>query len=143
MRLLTRDTRYSVRALTALADHKQSQPETVATVDMLAGSEHIPRNYLRKLLQILARNGILESYKGKHGGFALRKNPEEITLADIIAIFQGTVDNMDCYTKGHICQRSGLCVLRKKMAGINNLVKREFKKITIASLLKEKAGEKP
>jgi Rrf2 family protein len=143
MRLLTRDTRYSVRALTALADYMQERPDAVVTVDMLATTERIPRNYLRKLLQVLARNGILESHKGKHGGFTLRQKPEEITLADVIAIFQGTVDNMDCYTKGHICQRSGLCALRKKMAGINNLVKREFKKITIASLQKEKAREKP
>lgn len=143
MKLLTRETRYSIRALAALADYEQEQPQAVATVDMLAMTERIPRNYLRKLLQVLARNGILESQKGKHGGFTLRKKPEDITLADIVTIFQGTVDNMDCYTKGHICQRSGLCALRKKMAGIHRVVKREFKKITIASLLKEKAGNKP
>ena len=135
MRLLNKDTRYSVRALAFMAGRSAADPKKLVSVDMLAREEKMPRNYLRKLLQILAREKLLRSHKGKKGGFSFLRNPEDITMADIIAIFQGEIEEVDCFVEGHLCGRNRLCVLRSAMMDIHQLVKKEFSKITIASLI--------
>jgi Rrf2 family iron-sulfur cluster assembly transcriptional regulator len=137
MKLLTKDTRYALRAVAFMARESTSVRPRF-TVDQIATAEHIPRLYLRKLLQVLARHRILDSHKGKQGGFSLLQLPQRITMADIVTIFQGELDSVDCHIGNHVCQNSELCILSNKMRNIYRNVEKEFSKITIASLLRKK-----
>ncbi|HLD82875.1 MAG TPA: Rrf2 family transcriptional regulator [Candidatus Omnitrophota bacterium] len=131
MKLITRETDYAVRALAYIAGQKKE----VVPVSELVKELTIPRAFLRKLLQILNRKGILKSYKGNGGGFALAKRAREIFLVDLIKIFQGPLQVSECLFKRDICPDISTCLLKNKLGRIERRVVSELKSINLASLL--------
>lgn len=134
MRFVTRDTDYALRALIFMANALAQKKKKVVSVEDIVRSEKLPRVFLRRILQRLAEKKILLSYKGKAGGFSFLARPLDISLADIIRIFQGDIDLTNCILKGRPCPKRGLCGLRKKMKAVNSIVIKELEKITISSL---------
>ena len=130
MRFITRDTDYGLRALIYMAKLKGK----TASVDEIAEKGRLPKVFLRRILQKLAEKKILNSYKGKTGGFSLLSGPESIRVTDVIQAFQGDIDLTNCLLKGRPCPNRSLCRLRKNIKGINKLVIRELNRITIESL---------
>lgn len=133
MKLLNRDTDYAVKALLYITQknpNRISVPELVKELD-------IPRPFLRKILQILNRKGVLDSFKGKGGGFILAVPPEKLLLTRLIDIFQSPVKLTECVIKQKICSDIGTCPLKKRIDAIEQHVVSELKSITVASLLKE------
>lgn len=132
MKLITRDTDYALRAICSMVKSK----EKIVSVSQLVKELKIPRPFLRKILQILNKKGVLNSYKGKGGGFLLAKPAHKIFLVDLIEIFQGTLRLNECFFKKMVCPNIDTCSLREKIRGIERYVVKELKSITIASLLK-------
>ena len=131
MRLMTRNTDYAVRALSYIARQK----EKVVPVSQLAEKLKAPRPFLRKILQILNKKGVLISYRGQGGGFALAKKPREIFLTDLIEILQGgPIKLNECLFKKMFCPDIKNCGLKKKIDVIERYVVARLKSITIASL---------
>jgi Rrf2 family protein len=133
-KIITRDTDYAVRALIFLTQRKKE----IVSVSELVRNLKIPRPFLRKILRILNKEGLLKSYKGRGGGFILAFAPDKILLADVIEIFQGPVKLNECIFKKIICPNKNICRLKKKIDAIERYVVSELKSITIASLLKRK-----
>jgi len=131
MKLITRDTDYAVRALCFMARLKSE----IVPVSQLVRELKMPRPFLRKLLQILNRRGILESTKGQGGGFSLALLADKIFLVDLMRIFQGPLKLNECFFKKARCRNLRTCPLRKKIVSLESLVIKELKSITIASLL--------
>ncbi len=131
MNLINRDTDYAVRALRYLAQHKDG----AVSVARMAPELEVPRPYLRRILQELARQGILESYRGRRGGFRLHRSPEEISLADVIELFQGKLDFPPCVVHGQLCRNSPTCPVRQTIKECEDLVLRRLRHTTLASLL--------
>jgi Rrf2 family protein len=133
MKLINRDTDYAVKALLYITKKK---PERIS-VSELVNVLDIPKPFLRKTLQTLNREGVLNSSKGKGGGFVLALRPEEIFLTRLIDIFQNPVKLTDCTFKEKICSDAGTCPLKKRINTIEQRVISELESITIESLLKE------
>ena len=133
MKLITRDTDYALRALCFIARNKGELSSTVE----LAGHLDVPRPFLRKILQVLSRKGVLKSYKGNSGGFILSKDPSRVFLTDLIKIFQGPFILNECSLKKHPCPNIKKCLLRKKITKIEDYVLKELKGISVACLLKK------
>lgn len=134
MKLLSRNTDYAIRALCYIA---QQEKERVSAADLVKALK-IPRPFLRKILQVLNKKGILESHKGVGGGFVLLKRPEKIYLIDLIEAFQGPFKLNECFFKKEICPNRKICCLKKKIDSIEGKVYAELKGITIESMLKGK-----
>jgi len=132
VKLITRDTDYALRAICFIVKQKNK----IVAVGELVKELKIPRPFLRKILQVLNKKGILVSYKGKGGGFSLAKPAEKIYLSDLMRIFQGRFQLNECLFKKVLCPNIRKCPLRKKMDKIEGYVIRELKPITIASLLR-------
>jgi len=133
MKLINRDTDYAVKALlyiTQLSPKRMSVSELVNALD-------IPRPFLRKILQILSREGVLNSSRGKGGGFVLAVPPEEILLTQLIDIFQNPVKLSECIFREKICSDIGSCPLKNRIDSLERHVISELESITIESLLKE------
>ncbi|MFZ5800974.1 MAG: RrF2 family transcriptional regulator [Candidatus Omnitrophota bacterium] len=130
---MTRNTDYAVRALRFIARNK----DRIISVTELVKELKMPRPFLRKILQILNKKGILESYKGQGGGFILAIPAHKIFLVDLIEILQGPLKLNECIFKKKLCPDRDICGLRKAIDGIEKKVIRELKSITVASLLKE------
>jgi len=133
MKLITRDTDYAIRSICYIAKQK----DKIVPVSSLAMDLKIPKPFLRKILQILQAKGILESYKGKHGGFKLELPLNKIFLVDLIRIFKGSFKLNECIFKKKTCPNIITCVLKKKLGSIEKYVFLKLKSITIASLLRE------
>ena len=91
--IYSRSSEYAFRALTHLA----TQPAGgYSMVKDIAKTEEIPTHFLAKILQQLARKGLLRSSKGPSGGFALRRPARELTLLDIVDALEGTASYQQC-----------------------------------------------
>lgn len=77
--LFTRASEYALLALIYICDKEKPQD-----VETMAAELDISRSFLAKILQVLAKDGLLKSYKGARGGFALSKKPENYTLKEIV-----------------------------------------------------------
>lgn len=132
MKLITRDTDYALRALCFMVRYKKA----ITSVSTLVKELKIPRPFLRKILQVLNKKGILKSYKGGGGGFILGLTPSKIFLVDLIEIFQGPLKLNECFFKKLSCPNMKTCALRKKIDTIERYVVSKLKSITIASLIR-------
>ena len=81
--LLTKASEYALLSLVMMS--RQEKPEDVDTLSKRLG---ISRSFLAKILQALAREKILISYKGAKGGFALNKPPSEISMKHVIEVVE-------------------------------------------------------
>ncbi|MCK5580459.1 MAG: Rrf2 family transcriptional regulator [Candidatus Omnitrophica bacterium] len=131
MKLITRDTDYAIRALMYIA----SAGDGVVSVAEIEKKLGLPRPFLRKILQVLQKQGVLRSIKGNRGGFLLAVPAKKIILADLIEIFQGKITFTECFLKKKECPDTRKCSVRKKIKNIEKTVVSELKQITIASLL--------
>ncbi len=90
--MLSNSCRYGIRAVIYLADQPGSAGKT--GIKQISRDLNLPMPFLAKILQQLAKQKILSSSKGPHGGFSLLKDPKKITLLDIV----NTIDGKDVFT---------------------------------------------
>lgn len=130
MKLINRDTDNAIRAINYIA-HSRNR---IVSVSEIAKKLRIPRPFLRKILQILQKKGMLKSYEGRGGGFRLAVSADKIFVVDLIKIFHGPVKLSDCIFKKRICPDIKHCILKSKIEHIEHIVMKELKALTIASL---------
>jgi Rrf2 family protein len=75
----------------------------------IAESQHIPLNYLAKIMRRLVNKGLVRSVVGPEGGYALRKSPSEINLKEIYEAIEGEFRMIDCMDKDAICALFETC----------------------------------
>lgn len=90
--MLSNKARYGARALFALA---QAAPGSLS-IACLAERTSAPRKFLEAILLELNRGGLLESRRGRTGGYALARPAGEISLADIIRVIEGPLALAPC-----------------------------------------------
>ena len=78
---------YACRAMTQLA--KRYERGLVSSIDQVAEAEEIPAKYLAQILSDLRQGGLVESRRGKQGGYLLSKEPGAISLLDIVSVVEG------------------------------------------------------
>lgn len=131
MKLITRDTDYSIRALCYIAPRKR-----IIAVSELVKALRIPRPFLRKILQTLNKEGLLISSKGQGGGFRITSSADKIRILELIEIFQGKLTLNECFFRKMICPNKSKCRMKKKLDAIEKYVINELKSITLKELLK-------
>ncbi len=89
---LSRKSEYAILAMISLA---RNYGQKLMTIQNLADENEIPRKFLEQILIDLKRQKLVRSIRGPHGGYLLAKNPEEITLARIIRLFEGPLASVD------------------------------------------------
>ena len=137
MKLLTKDTDYAVRAIVNLARNTEGYRSS----RKIALEEGIPLQFLRRILQKLTKEGLVVSREGVHGGVRLNAQPGDIRVSDIIKIFQGDIELSECMFRKRLCSQRATCVLRARIKTIEQMVTREFEKVTIATLVKDIGGQ--
>ncbi|MBN1406072.1 MAG: Rrf2 family transcriptional regulator [Candidatus Omnitrophica bacterium] len=131
MKLITRNVDYCIRSLVYMAACKKD----IVCAEEMARHLNMPRPFLRKILQVLHKKGMLKAYKGKNGGFKLAVNPKKIFLLDLITAFHGPIKVVEHLFKKKCCPFTECCIVKKKMDKIEKYVISELKDITIYSLV--------
>jgi len=132
MRLIKRNTDYAIQALTCISSSRGK----IISVDYLVGELKMPRPFLRKIMQMLNKEGIVKSFKGKGGGFKLVVSPEDVSVYDMMTIFQGPFKLNEHILKRKVCPNVNICKLKKKLDVIEKKLKGDLQKIRISDLKK-------
>ena len=100
--MLSSSCKYGIRAVIYIA----SQPETnnKTGIKQISKDLGLPTPFLAKILQQLARQKILNSLKGPHGGFSLQRDPGKITLLDIVSSIDGGALFTNCIIHDCTCK---------------------------------------
>lgn len=133
MKLLTKHTDYAIRALIELSKNR----DKFLSAQQIAEQQGIPYQFLRRILQGLIKNKIVIAKEGSGGGFKIDKDPNSVSIVDIITIFQGNIQLSDCMFRNKVCDNRSTCVLRKQINRVEKLVDKEFKAISIGRLLRD------
>jgi Rrf2 family protein len=103
---LTRAADYAVRVMVHLAT---LPPEKRAFLPDLAMSTAAPESFLSKVMQALARGGLITSRRGKAGGFAILERGREATMREVIEAIDGPICLNVCLNGGRDCERKSWC----------------------------------
>ncbi|MFN6946389.1 MAG: RrF2 family transcriptional regulator [Cytophagaceae bacterium] len=136
--MLSKKTKYAIKALIKLAKEYQNGPILIGDI---AETEKIPKKFLEAILLELRNAGILNSKKGKGGGYYLIKNPEDVNLANVIRLFDGPIALLPCvsykyYERCEECVDEETCGIRNVMSEVREETVRVLKNNSLADIIK-------
>jgi Rrf2 family protein len=122
--------RYATRIMVLLA----SRPgQSSMTKFQIADAEAVTPAYVQQLLMALRLAGLVESHRGRDGGFSLARPPEAITVSEVLRAVEGEVMPAPCRSSGH-CERIATCPTRPLWQEAADLLNGLFGGTTIADL---------
>ena len=128
---LSRLTDYGVVVMSQMAQNISA----MKTAPELAASTGVPTPTVSKLLKLLVRGGLVESRRGVNGGYALTKNIDDITAADIIEALEGPVALTACVDGSEAdCGVESLCPMRGGWEKVNRAIRAALEEVTLAEL---------
>jgi Rrf2 family protein len=115
--MLTQRSRYALRALIFLAQTGSVAP---VPISLIAADQKLPRKFLEIILVDLKNGGLVESYRGKFGGYRLSRAPQKISFGEIIRLIEGPLALVPCvsltaYKRCADCFEESTCVIRRAM----------------------------
>ncbi len=131
--IYSRSSEYAIRAFVNLA---QVPDGKYAMVKQIAAEEEIPSHFLAKILQQLARKGLLRSSKGPTGGFSLRVSADDIRLVDIVEALDGLGEYEKCASGLAECSDDMPCALHDSWKVLRSRIMDYLGRNTIADLAK-------
>jgi Rrf2 family protein len=143
--MLSKRSKYAIKALLALAEHERGEPVRIAD---LALEEQIPPKFLELILLGLKNQGILRSRKGKGGGYLLARDPADIYLGQIVRMFDGPLAPVPCasqtaYVACADCPDEAVCGVHLAMKAVRDATAKVLDGTSIASLRRQMAGAAP
>ncbi len=130
--MLGRTALHTIKALTALARASDGEFAGAAS---LAHSVGAPGNYLGKLLQSLARAGLVEGRKGLNGGFRLARPAEQISLYDIVEPIEHVSKWDGCFMTHKTCDRRRPCPVHQRWATVREAYTRFLQETSVRDLM--------
>ncbi len=102
--MFSNTAKYAMRAVIYMAMHQGDNDPAKIGIKKMAEDLDMPVYFLGKIMQTLAKNKILNSYKGPNGGFTFNVDPDELSLLDIVKIFDGTDVFDNCLLGLNLCK---------------------------------------
>ncbi len=122
---------YGVRALVELAQGDLDAPKQTAQI---ARRQGIPEAYLEQVLTSLRKAGLTKSRRGPNGGHVLAGRPEDVNLAQVMAVLEGRGPLLDCLVEPVCCELSETCAQREVWSFFEEAVRDLLSSTTIASM---------
>ncbi len=136
MRISTR-SEYAVRVLLELG---MRHGEDVSLNDV-AKRWRISLDYLEQLMPPLKKAGLVRSRRGAKGGYSVAKPLDDITVADILEVFDGPIKVMDCLPNDRECWASGACAIREVWRDVKEAVEGVLRGVTLADLVEKQKSK--
>ena len=129
---LNRLTDYAVVVMTQMAQH----PDRVSTAPQISQDIGVPLPTVSKLLNALARGGLLISHRGAAGGYTLANSADEISVAGIIQALEGPIALTACVTgSDDHCDVEALCPMRGNWNRVNQAIHQALDGVTLADMV--------
>ncbi len=134
--MLSKKTKYGIKALTFLARQEDNTPVQIAEI---AKSENISLKFLESILLLLRHSGFLGAKKGKGGGYYLIKEPKDINMAHVYRVLEGPIALLPCashnfYEKCEDCTDEAGCAVRRLMIEVRDNTLKILERNTLADI---------
>ena len=96
---VSRTLDYAVRSLIYMGNHEVPR----MSMKEISEAQHIPQNYLAKIMRRMVERGLIRSMVGPEGGYFLRRDPKDINLRDIYEAVEGELRVIDCMDQDEVC----------------------------------------
>ena len=135
--MLSQKARYAIHALLALAGGEGLPPLVTAEI---AQTSRVPKKFLEQILLDLKRRGMVYSVRGRQGGYALSRRPDQISLAEVIRTIDGPLALSPCasrtaYRKCSDCSDEGRCRMRQVLIDVRDATAAILENRTLADLV--------
>lgn len=135
--MLSKKTKYGLKALVFLASQKGKEPVQIAEI---ARQENISQKFLESILLSLRKTGFLGSKKGKGGGYYLIKDPKEVLMTDVMRVLEGPIAMVPCvslnfYEKCDDCPDENTCSVNKLMLEVRDANLSVYRNNSLADLI--------
>jgi Rrf2 family cysteine metabolism transcriptional repressor len=126
---------YALRALLVLGLHFD-QP--VVRIQAISEHQNIPKRFLEQILNDLKSAGLVQSRRGVAGGYRLARQPEDITLAEVVRHIEGALAPVSCVSERFYekcsCPDEARCAIRSVMKEIREAIVKIAERVTVAEL---------
>lgn len=129
---------YGVRVMVDLARHYGAGPLSLGEV---AEQEGMPLAYLEQIIAELRHAGLVTSRRGRHGGYALARRPDEITMGEVVRLLEGGISPMVCIPGDSrtddqmICVHQEYCTTRVLWLRVRDSIIEVLEATTLADLM--------
>jgi Rrf2 family protein len=139
--MLSKKAKYALKALEYIAKHNDEGPLLIAEI---SEKQKIPRKFLEAILLELRKDGILQSRKGKNGGYLLHKKPKDINIGHIIRLIDGPIALVPCvsykfYHPCPECKDEKTCGLRYAMYQLREASNKILDRFSLAEIVRKEA----
>jgi len=137
---LTSKSRYALKIMMDLAHFGASQP--LVRRNEIATRQGIPTDYLDQIMIKLRGGRLVESTRGRSGGYKLARDPSQITMWDLFSTVEDSMIPVECITSGETCDFEASCSSREAWVTIFRAMKTSLGSITLDRLAADWAREK-
>lgn len=131
--LISTKGRYATRMLLDIATH---QGDSYVPMKDVAERQQISKKYLETFTAPLASAGMLSIRHGKNGGYRLLRPADEITLADILSLTEGSLHAVQCLeSTPNRCKRCDFCMSLPAWSGLERVVQEYLRSVTLQDLM--------
>jgi len=130
---LSNTSQYAIRILAYIADQEESH---LINATELADALLIPYKFLTKIMTDLVKADLIDSIRGRDGGYRLKKSASEIMVNDILNLFHDTIEDEQCVLGIGFCNGMCKCALHDQWMEPKLLLQKMFRE----SSLKDIAG---
>ncbi|NGT30883.1 Rrf2 family transcriptional regulator [Clostridium perfringens] len=132
MKLSTKG-RYGVKAMVDLAIHYGGLPVSIKSISQ---RQNISEYYLEQLFSSLRKAKLIKSIRGAQGGYILNRQPEDITVSDIIEVLEGPIEISDCLD-GVTCNNVDCCATRLLWKKIKTSIDEVTNSVTLKDIVED------
>src|SRR3954469_12297501 len=135
---LTKKADYGLMALKCLAEQtarEENSGVSAQSAKDIAEAYHIPPQLLAKILQTLAKAGLLVSHAGTNGGYSLSRPAGDITAFEVIRAIDGPLFITSCITIHGACDLTSTCTIKEPLRKVNDSIKDLLSGIRISDLI--------
>jgi Rrf2 family protein len=132
---LSKKTEYALMAIKFIAKKTNGKSSTAKEI---SEGYNIPYDLLSKVLQQLTKRKVIKSFQGIKGGYSLSKDPDNLTLIDIIRAVEPNYQITECMQRGSSeqdCTHFDCCMIRDPLAKVQKEIDKLFKSVTICQIL--------
>lgn len=135
--LISTKGRYALRVMIDLAEH---QSEEFISLKEVAQRQEISEKYLESIIRLLVKDRVLESLRGKGGGYRLKKDPDRYTVGSILRLTEESLAPVSCLDGNtDTCPRMAQCRTLSLWQGLDRVINEYLDSITIADLMHQGA----
>ncbi|SFV54270.1 Rrf2 family transcriptional regulator [hydrothermal vent metagenome] len=128
---LSNTSQYAVRILSYIANHKE---KTLFSATDLSNQLSIPYKFLTKIMTELVKRDLIESIRGRDGGFRLKKDAKEIKVDDILTIFNDSIKDEECILGIGFCNGKCKCALHDQWMEPKLLMQKMFRESNLEDI---------